>query len=139
MPARNASVRRRRSSPGVGVPRKTSGAVPGRRPMNSPPVSVGSLRGTLASIRGSGGRLAGPSKGESDMAVIEHPGAHPTWVDARDEIAGAGADEHAARDDLRAQIKRLELQLAHVAAATYPRLDMSPITPGMTRGPRVLG
>ena len=69
------------------------------------------------------------------MAVIEHPGTQRTvtpWVDVE-------VSERAARDDLRAQIRRLERQLAHLAAATYPRLDMSPITPGMTRGPRVLG
>ena len=69
------------------------------------------------------------------MAVIEHPGTQPTvapWVDV------PAAPEHAGRADLRAQIARLELRLAHVAAATYPRLDLSPVTPWLTGGPRVL-
>src|SRR4051794_5434624 len=69
------------------------------------------------------------------MAVIEHPGIQPAlapWPEIET------APERAARDDLRAQIGRLERELAHVAAATYPRLDMSPVTPRMTHGPRVL-
>jgi hypothetical protein len=69
------------------------------------------------------------------MAVVEHP-------DTRLEIAPwvgiETASERAARTDLRAQIARLERELAHVAASSYPRLDMSPITPHMRRGPRVL-
>jgi hypothetical protein len=49
------------------------------------------------------------------------------------------ASERAARDDLRAQIGHLERRLAHVAAAAYPRLDMSPVTPHLHhRTPRVL-
>jgi hypothetical protein len=48
------------------------------------------------------------------------------------------APERAARGDLRAQIGRLERELAHLAAATYPRLPCVPVTPH--RGaPRVLG
>jgi hypothetical protein len=69
------------------------------------------------------------------MAVIEHPDVPrevAPWVGVE------SAPERAARTDLRAQIARLERQLAHVAATAYPRLDMSPITPGMTTGPRVL-
>jgi hypothetical protein len=63
------------------------------------------------------------------MAVIEHL-AH--------SVETPGIDERAARADLRAQIARIERELAHIAAATYPRLDLSPVTPAMTRGPRVL-
>jgi hypothetical protein len=63
------------------------------------------------------------------MAVIEHL-AHR--VETRE------LDERAARFDLRAQIARIERELAHIAAATYPRLDLSPVTPAMTHGPRVL-
>lgn len=69
------------------------------------------------------------------MAVIEHPGTQRpdvVWADV------AAAPERAARADLRAQIERLERRLAHVAAATYPRLDLSPVTPWLTGGPRVL-
>jgi hypothetical protein len=48
------------------------------------------------------------------------------------------APERAARNDLRAQIARIERELAHLAAATYPRLaQIAP--PGGARGPRVLG
>ncbi len=48
------------------------------------------------------------------------------------------APERAARGDLRAQIARIERELAHLAAATYPRLpQIAP--PGAGRGPRVLG
>jgi hypothetical protein len=69
------------------------------------------------------------------MAVIEQPGTQ------RPEAPWAGvavAPERAARADLRAQIARLEMRLAHLAAATYPRLDVSPVTPWLSGGPRVL-
>jgi hypothetical protein len=69
------------------------------------------------------------------MAVIEHPDTQPgvaPWAGIET------APERPARTDLRAQIARLERELAHVAAAAYPRLDMSPVTPYMRRGPRVL-
>jgi hypothetical protein len=70
------------------------------------------------------------------MAVIEHPGMD-TLVAPR--TGGETASERAARNDLRAQIARLERQLAHVAAAAYPRLDLSPVTPHLHhRTPRVL-
>jgi hypothetical protein len=69
------------------------------------------------------------------MAVIEHPG---TQRPAAPWVGVGAAPEGAARADLRAQIARLERELAHVAAASYPRLDMSPVMPHMTRGPRVL-
>jgi hypothetical protein len=50
----------------------------------------------------------------------------------------AVAPERAARNDLRAQIARIERELAHLAAATYPRLSqLAP--PSVCRGPRVLG
>jgi hypothetical protein len=62
------------------------------------------------------------------MAVIEHL-AH--------RVAPRDVDERAARTDLRAQIGRIERELAHIAAATYPRLDLTPVTP-MADGPRVL-
>jgi hypothetical protein len=68
------------------------------------------------------------------MAVIEHPGTQPAVAPWVVEVA----PERAARNDLRAQIGRLERHLAQLAAATYPRLDMSPVTPLMTDGPRVL-
>jgi hypothetical protein len=66
------------------------------------------------------------------MAAIEHlPRGH--------EIEGAprGASL-AARVDLRAQIERLERQVAALAAATYPRLDLSPVTPRFASRPHVL-
>jgi hypothetical protein len=63
------------------------------------------------------------------MAVIEHL-AH--------RVAPRDVDERAARTDLRAQIGRLERELARIAAATYPRLDLTPVTPAMIAGPRVL-
>jgi hypothetical protein len=69
------------------------------------------------------------------MVVIEHPDTQPEvapWVGIET------ASERAARTDLRAQIARLERELARVAASAYPRLDMSPVTPYMRRGPRVL-
>jgi hypothetical protein len=70
------------------------------------------------------------------MAVIEHPDMQTRsapWIGAEP------ADERAAREDLRAQIGHLERRLAHVAASTYPRLDMSPVTPRLHhRTPRVL-
>jgi|1186.fasta_scaffold129963_2 hypothetical protein len=70
------------------------------------------------------------------MAVIEHPDTQPQaapWVGVE------AVPERAGRADLRAQIARLERELAHVAAAAYPRLDMSPITAHLDhRGPRVL-
>jgi hypothetical protein len=50
----------------------------------------------------------------------------------------ATAPERAARADLRAQIGRIERELAQLAAATYPRLPDVPV-PGTARGPRVLG
>jgi hypothetical protein len=69
------------------------------------------------------------------MAVIEHPG---TTREVAPWIGVEAPPEHAARADLRAQIARLERRLAHVAAATYPRLDLSPVTPWPSGGPRVL-
>jgi hypothetical protein len=63
------------------------------------------------------------------MAVIEH---------LAPRVAPGDVDERAARADLRAQIGRIERELAHIAAATYPRLDLSPVTPSMVHGPRVL-
>jgi hypothetical protein len=44
-----------------------------------------------------------------------------------------------ARADLRAQIARLERELTHLAAATYPRVDPGPPVPRCPGGPRVLG
>ena len=50
----------------------------------------------------------------------------------------AVAPERAARNALRTQIARIERELAHLAAATYPRLSqLAP--PSVYRGPRVLG
>jgi hypothetical protein len=63
------------------------------------------------------------------MAVIEHLAHH---------VAPREVDERAARADLRGQIGRIERELAHIAAATYPRLDLTPVTPAMVDGPRVL-
>jgi hypothetical protein len=65
--------------------------------------------------------------------VAEHhvtPAARPP--------APAGAPERAARTDLRAQIDRIERELAQLAAATFPRLPQAAAT-GVRRGPRVLG
>jgi hypothetical protein len=75
------------------------------------------------------------------MAVIEHlPRADQAAVGVREGgvRADRAAPERGARVDLRAQIGRLERQLAAIAAATYPRLDLSPVTPGMRRNPHVL-
>jgi hypothetical protein len=50
------------------------------------------------------------------------------------------APERAARDDLRAQIGRLDRELAELAAATYPRIDVSRCRRrGGAGGPRILG
>jgi hypothetical protein len=49
------------------------------------------------------------------------------------------APERAARADLRAQIARLERELASLAAATYPRILALPHSPGRAGAPRVLG
>jgi hypothetical protein len=77
------------------------------------------------------------------MAVIEQL---PSGVTATVPRPGApappgsapAAPERGARGDLRAQIARLERELATIAAATYPRLDLSPVTPGMSSRPHVL-
>jgi hypothetical protein len=65
------------------------------------------------------------------MSAIEHiaRSVHP---------APPGVPERAGRADLRAQIARIERELAHLAAATYPRLPVLAL-PGAARGPRVLG
>jgi hypothetical protein len=47
-------------------------------------------------------------------------------------------DERAARDSLRAQIARLEGEIAALVVASYPRLDAGPPSPSGA-GPRVLG
>ena len=52
--------------------------------------------------------------------------------------SGAPVDGRAARADLRAQIARLERELAHLAAATYPRLDSGPAARALAGGPRLL-
>jgi hypothetical protein len=68
------------------------------------------------------------------MALMEHVagGLAPA-------LAPGAADQRAARDDLRAQIARLERELAQLAAATYPRLPAAaPVRPG-AGGPRLLG
>jgi hypothetical protein len=61
------------------------------------------------------------------MALIEHL------------AGGIATAERAARDDLRAQIARLERELSSLAVATYPRLA-APATPvpDVAPGPRVL-
>jgi hypothetical protein len=51
---------------------------------------------------------------------------------------GVAAPERAARDDLRAQIARLERELARLQCATYPRLPHVAV-PAAAGGPRVLG
>jgi hypothetical protein len=69
------------------------------------------------------------------MAVIEHldpRGASPAQPPV------AAPPERAARADLRAQIDRLELALAQLAAATYPWPDLSPVT-AASGSPHVLG
>jgi hypothetical protein len=45
----------------------------------------------------------------------------------------------AARGDLRAQIGRLDRELAHLAALTYPRIEPTTAVPRCAGGPRVLG
>jgi hypothetical protein len=49
------------------------------------------------------------------------------------------APERAARDDLRAQIGRLDRELAELAAATYPRIDAPHRGRRGAGGPRILG
>ena len=50
----------------------------------------------------------------------------------------AEVDERAARRTLREQIARLEREYASVAAAAYPRVELTPTTAGHA-GPRLLG
>jgi hypothetical protein len=52
-------------------------------------------------------------------------------------VAGAAADETAARRTLRDQIARLERELSAVVVASYPRLDPGPAPPALA-GPRLL-
>jgi hypothetical protein len=64
------------------------------------------------------------------VAVIEHP-AHGATIAREPAVSGRdaarrGAGGHAARAALRAQIGRLERQLADLAAATYPHLVAPP-------------
>src|SRR4051794_20902617 len=80
--------------------------------MNSPPVSVGSLRGTPTRIRG-----------------VEY--ARCTMLATARQI-----DEAAARRTLREQIARLEHELATALATTYPHVTAPrPVAHG---GPRLL-
>lgn len=65
------------------------------------------------------------------MAVIEH-------LDPRHAAPVAAPPERAARADLRAQIDGLERSLAHLAAATYPWPQLSPVTTAYGP-PHVLG
>jgi hypothetical protein len=67
------------------------------------------------------------------MNVVEH---HVT--PAARAPALVSAPERAARGDLRAQIGRIERELAQLAAATFPRLPRSAAS-GVRGGPRVLG
>jgi hypothetical protein len=64
------------------------------------------------------------------MAVSEQLHPHPA-------APAAAPSERAARADLRVQIARLELSLAHVAASIYPWPDLSPVT-AMSGVPHVL-
>jgi hypothetical protein len=69
------------------------------------------------------------------MALVEHVGG---IAPAPAAPARTGA-ERAARADLRAQIDRLERELAHLAAATYPRLPAAAPVDAGAPGPRLLG
>jgi hypothetical protein len=69
------------------------------------------------------------------MTLIEHAAGGIASAPAAPVRTGA---ERAARDDLRAQIARLERELAHLAAATYPRLPAAPRVDAGAPGPRVL-
>jgi hypothetical protein len=80
------------------------------------------------------------------MAVTEHVRqriAAPAAAETRAaRPAPAAAETRAARADLRAQIARLERQIAHVVAASYPWLDPRAAAPdplAARGGPRVLG
>jgi hypothetical protein len=64
------------------------------------------------------------------MALMEHVAGG---------VGSATAGERVARDDLRAQIARLERELAHLAASTYPRLPAAGPVATLAPGPRVLG
>jgi hypothetical protein len=70
------------------------------------------------------------------MAVIEHLPSGGTAIGSHGRHV---AVERGARADLRAQIERLEREIAAVAAATYPRLRLGPVTPAMSGHPHVLG
>src|SRR5436190_24382238 len=106
--------------------------------MNSPPVSVGSLRGildpehtwrTLDAIPVIRSRET--PRGGIDMAVIEpiSPGLAP--------VAIPEVDERAARRTLRDQISRLDRELSALCLDACPRIDPGPPLRSLA-GPRVL-
>ena len=103
--------------------------MPGRRPMNRPPVSVGSLRGI------------GASEDTARRSVIRWLGVEP--MAAIEEIRQPRAAtiergaERAARATLRDQIARLERELATVITASRPPLDPGRPLPSFA-GPRLL-
>jgi hypothetical protein len=92
--------------------------------MNSPPVSVGSLRGTTTVCPG--GRFRRGSK--------------ETHVQAQASRTSIAVDERAARRDLCDQIARLEGELARTLVAVFPRRE--PARTGRSAsaqaGPRLL-
>ncbi|HEX8959164.1 MAG TPA: hypothetical protein VF770_05030 [Solirubrobacterales bacterium] len=51
----------------------------------------------------------------------------------------AGIDERLARDDLRRQIGRLEMQLGGLVAEAFPRLAIDVGVPAVAREPRLIG
>src|SRR4051794_37957292 len=88
--------------------------------MKSPPVSVGSLRGTPPRIR----------RHHTERVVHYARGTMLATVEQLETAA-------AARRSLRQQIARLERELAETLASTYPRISAPhPIAHG---GPRLLG
>jgi hypothetical protein len=50
-----------------------------------------------------------------------------------------GVDERLARDDLRRQIGRLEMQLGGLVAEAFPRLEIDTRVPAAAREPRLIG
>src|SRR5215211_2751811 len=123
--------------------------------MNRPPVSVGSLRGTVTVCRaarrgrrgsGTGFRWCIPAPPAA--AGVDSGTGFRWYIPARKEVAvpvwtpaaPAVAYERAARRDLRDQIARLERELARELAESFPRREppRSGRSASSQAGPRLL-
>ena len=107
-----ASTRRRGRAAALGRRAVADRRRPGRRPMNRPPVSVGSLRGTSTVWPG-----RHPGQGVVDCRLQE--GGRRCPSSARRPLRPV-ADERAARRDLCEQIARLERELGADARRRVP-------------------